>query len=137
MHISNPLCSTPRNLPFFCLDFNVEIVACTCSKVKYNFEVISCFVAKSNDHKLCHLRWRVSKLIFARVENKLFLVWRSEEPAGCQLPCKLMGYMKGVGLPSFALCRALRERSSPRIVSNRRYTMLAKLNTYTDYFMLQ
>ena len=84
-----------------------------------------------------HLRWRVSKLIYARVENKLFLVWRSEEPAGCQLPCKLMGYMKGVGLPSFALCRVLRERGSLRIVSNRQCTMLAKLNTYTDYFMLQ
>ena len=83
------------------------------------------------------LRWRVSKLIFARAENKLFLVWRSEEPDGCQLPYKLMGYMKGAGLPSFVLRRALRERASPRIVSNRRCTMLAKLNTYTDYFMLQ
>ena len=86
---------------------------------------------------LAHLRWRVSKLIFARVENKLFLVWRSEEPDGCQLPFKLMGYMKGVGLPSFVFRRPLRERGSPRIVSNRRCTMLAKLNTYTDYFILQ
>ena len=82
-------------------------------------------------------RWRVSKLIFARAENKLFLVWRSEEPDGCQLPYKLMGYMKGAGLLSFVLRRALRERASPRIVSNRRCTMLAKLNTYTDCFILQ
>ena len=67
------------------------------------------------------LRWRVSKLIFeftlwpftlARAENKLFLVWRSEEPDGCQLPYKLMGYMKGAGLPSFVLRRALRESKS-------------------------
>ena len=68
---------------------------------------------------IVHLRWRVSKLIFARAENKLFLVWRSEEPDGCQLLYKLMGYMKGAGLLSFVLRRALRERASPRIVSNR------------------
>ena len=56
------------------------------------------------------LRWRVSKLIFARAENKLFLVWRSEEPGGCQQPYKLMGYVKGAGLLTFVLRRALRER---------------------------
>ena len=83
------------------------------------------------------LKWRVSKLIFARAENKLFLVRQSEEPDGCQLPHKLMGYMKGTGLLHFVLRRALRERASPRIVSNRRCTMLAKLNTYTNYFILQ
>ena len=87
--------------------------------------------------KFFGLRWRVSKLIFARAENKQFLVWRSEESDGCQLPYKLMGYMKGAGLLSFVLRRALRERASPRIVSNRRCTMLAKLNAYSDYFILQ
>ena len=34
----------------------------------------------------CHLRWRVSKLIFAHAENKEFPVWQSEEPDDSQLP---------------------------------------------------
>ena len=60
------------------------------------------------------LRWRVSKLIFARAEHKLFLVWRSEEPDGCQLSYNLMGYMKGAGLLTSALRRTLREREQVR-----------------------
>ena len=53
--------------------------------------------------------WQESKIIFAHAENELFLVWQIEESDGIQLPCKLMGYMKGAGLPALVLCRALRE----------------------------
>ena len=71
-------------------------------------------MAAMADRYVVVLRWRVSKLVFARAENKLFLVWRSEESDGCQLPYKLMGYMKGAGLLSFVLRRALREREQVR-----------------------
>ena len=79
-----------------------------------------------------YLRWRVSKLIFARAENKLFLVWRSEEPDGCQLLYKLMG-LKGAGLNLCPSSSAKRESKSADV----RCTMLAKLNTYTDLYFQQ
>ena len=56
---------------------------------------------------------RARKLIYLRATIIFMLTFpvsgRTEGSDGIQLPCKLMGYMKGAGLPALVLHRALRE----------------------------
>ena len=71
---------------------------------------LPCFPGKigacacSGSQTLSSPREGLGTRLFSRVQKtKLFLVWRIEGSDGFQLPCKLIGDIKGAGLPTLVL----------------------------------